>query len=133
MDCEVHSVAVSWQPSAGAAFYDTVFTSSSGHMASCSTNLTSCQQSSLQCGEEYNVTVVAAGETCNSSAQMAGHLTTGAAICVSIQVCLEQIIYEYVPPQLPACPLRLMLKSAVSLTVTLPCPGVQLMAQQMFP
>ncbi|XP_017277744.1 serine-rich adhesin for platelets-like [Kryptolebias marmoratus] len=86
-DCEARSVTASWQPGAGAASYVTVFTSSSGHATSCSTNLTSCQQRSLQCGEDYNVTVEAVGETCNSSAQMAGYLTT--APCLPAQVNVE--------------------------------------------
>nr|XP_046264816.1 mucin-4-like [Scatophagus argus] len=76
MDCEADSVTVSWQPSVGATSYVTELTASSGHTTSCTTNYTNCELSSLQCGENYNVTVKALGDTCNSTAQMAGYLTT---------------------------------------------------------
>lgn len=77
MDCQANSATVSWQPSVGAVSYAAVLTSSSGNTASCSTNTTSCRPSSLHCGEEYNITIKALGEACNSTAHMAGHLTTG--------------------------------------------------------
>ncbi|KAM3604918.1 uncharacterized protein V6R79_017981 [Siganus canaliculatus] len=76
MDCEADSATVSWQPSVGALAYVTELTASSGHTTSCTTNHTNCELSSLRCGEEYNVTVKAVGDTCNSSAQMAGRLVT---------------------------------------------------------
>lgn len=78
MDCEADSATISWQPSVGAVSYVAELTASSGHTTRCATNHTNCARSSLQCGEEYNVTVTALGDTCNSSAQMAGYLTTGA-------------------------------------------------------
>lgn len=78
MDCEADSATISWQPSVGAVSYVAELTASSGHNTRCSTNHTNCEPSALQCGEEYNVTVKALGETCNSTAQMAGYLTTGA-------------------------------------------------------
>ncbi|XP_030607410.1 fibronectin type III domain-containing protein 7-like [Archocentrus centrarchus] len=85
-DCDADSANISWQPSNGALGYITVLTASSGHTASCITNHTSCQPSSLQCGEEYNVIVNAVGETCNSSAQMTGHLTTEPCVPVNISI-----------------------------------------------
>lgn len=86
MDCQADWAAVSWQPSIGAVSYVGIGTASSGDIARCATNQTNCHLSSLQCGEEYNVTVEAVGEICNSTAQMAGYLTTG--------VC--HIVYFYV-------------------------------------
>ncbi|XP_058478916.1 mucin-4-like [Solea solea] len=76
MNCEARFATISWQLSVGAVSYTAELTSTSGHATGCTTNHTHCEVSSLQCGEEYNVTVMALGETCNSSAQMAGHLTT---------------------------------------------------------
>ncbi|XP_067460816.1 mucin-4-like [Thunnus thynnus] len=76
MDCETRSSTVSWQPSVGAVSYVSELTALSGHTASCTANYTNCQLTSLQCGEEYNVTVKAVGETCNSTGQMAGYFTT---------------------------------------------------------
>lgn len=78
MDCEANSATISWQPSVGAVSYVAELTASSGHTTRCATNHTNCARSSLQCGEEYNVTVKALGDTCNTTAQMAGYLTTGA-------------------------------------------------------
>lgn len=77
IDCEADSAVVSWQPSSGAVSYITELTAASGHVTSCATNHTNCELSSMQCGEEYNVTVKAVGGTCNSTAQMAGYLSTG--------------------------------------------------------
>lgn len=77
MDCELDSVTISWQPAVGAVSYAAELTALSGHATHCATNQTNCEVSSLQCGEEYNVTVKAVGDSCNSSAQMAGYITTG--------------------------------------------------------
>lgn len=77
MDCEADYATISWQPSVGAASYVAELTAPSGHITRCATNRTNCERGSLQCGQEYNVTVKALGDTCNSSAQMAGYLTTG--------------------------------------------------------
>lgn len=81
MDCETDTATISWQPSVGATSYVTELTASSGHTTKCTTNYTNCVLSSLQCGEEYNVTVKALGDACNNTAQMAGHLTTGTVSC----------------------------------------------------
>uniref|UniRef100_A0A8C5HBY8 Uncharacterized LOC114458429 n=2 Tax=Gouania willdenowi TaxID=441366 RepID=A0A8C5HBY8_GOUWI len=76
MDCEGSRVVVQWEPSLGAWSYVTVLTASSGHMVSCSSNHTHCELSALRCGRDYNVTVTAVGDTCNSSALMEGVLYT---------------------------------------------------------
>lgn len=76
-DCEADSAVVSWQPSSGAVSYITELTAASGHVTSCAANDTNCELSSVQCGEEYNVTVKAVGDACNSTAQLAGYLLTG--------------------------------------------------------
>ncbi|XP_037642392.1 tenascin-N-like [Sebastes umbrosus] len=86
MDCEAHSATASWQPSVGASSYVTELTASSGHNASCTTNHTYCELRYLQCGEKYNVTVKALGDTCNSTAQMAGHLYTEPCVPMNLSV-----------------------------------------------
>nr|XP_019957336.1 PREDICTED: fibronectin-like [Paralichthys olivaceus] len=86
MDCQVSSATVSWQPSVGALSYTVELTASSGHTSRCTTNHTNCQLSPLQCGEEYNVSVTALGEGCNSTAQMAGHLTTEPCVPTHLSV-----------------------------------------------
>lgn len=77
IDCAADSAVVSWQPSSGAVSYISELTAASGHVTSCATNLTNCELGSVQCGEEYNVTVKAVGGACNSTAQLAGSLSTG--------------------------------------------------------
>lgn len=90
MDCETHSATISWQPSVGAMSYVSELKASSGHTASCTTNHTNCQLTSVQCGEEYNVTVQSVGETFNSTGQMAGYFTTGKVfVHVSYILCLK--------------------------------------------
>ncbi|XP_033993889.1 receptor-type tyrosine-protein phosphatase beta-like isoform X2 [Trematomus bernacchii] len=86
MDCEADSATISWQPSVGVVSCVTELTASSGHTTSCTTNNTNCQLSSLQCGEEYNVTVKALGNTCNQTAHMAGHLTTEPCVPMNLSV-----------------------------------------------
>lgn len=76
-DCEADSATISWQPSVGAVSYVAELTASSGHATRCATNHTNCELSSLQCGEEYNVTVKALGHSCNITAQMPGYLPSG--------------------------------------------------------
>ncbi|XP_014840249.1 PREDICTED: uncharacterized protein LOC106916456 [Poecilia mexicana] len=89
VDCQTHSATVSWQPGAGAATYAAELMSSSGHTSSCSANATSCQPSSLHCGEGYNVTVKAIGAACASTAHMAGQLITEPCAPVNLSVHLN--------------------------------------------
>lgn len=77
LDCELNSVTVSWHPSVGALSYVAEMTAASGHSARCAANQTNCMVSSLHCGEDYNVTVTAVGESCNSSTQMLRDVSTG--------------------------------------------------------
>lgn len=78
IDCQVDSATINWQPGTGATAYVAELTASLGHTICCTTNRTNCELSSIQCGEKYNVSVRALGDTCNSTAQMAGYLQTGA-------------------------------------------------------
>ena len=94
MDCEVSSATVSWQPSVGAVSYAAELTASSGHTRRCTANHTNCQLSPLQCGEEYNVTVTARGDGCNSTAQMAGHLATGRAWSPVCVCSMSDLVFE---------------------------------------
>lgn len=98
MDCLADSAAITWQPGIGAMSYVTELTASSGRIASCATNYTHCQLSSLQCGEQYNVTVKALGETCNNTAQMEGYLTTGVFGCaLGFQICFNVSLLNTCP------------------------------------
>lgn len=86
-DCEADSAVVSWQPSSRATSYIAELTAASGHVINCATNHTNCELSSVQCGEEYNVTVTAVGGACNSTARLAGYLLTGTFHSQCFMVC----------------------------------------------
>lgn len=77
VDCQSGTAVLSWQPGGGAMQYTATALSQSGHTLSCESNETSCELADLVCGESYNITVLAQGQTCSSSAVMNGHLTAG--------------------------------------------------------
>ncbi|XP_026097187.1 fibronectin type III domain-containing protein 7-like [Carassius auratus] len=77
MDCQSGVAILSWQSSTGALQYTATAVSESGHVLSCENNLTNCELTGLACGESYNITVLAEGQTCSSTATMSGHLNTG--------------------------------------------------------
>ncbi|XP_008280490.1 mucin-19 [Stegastes partitus] len=86
VDCQARSAVVSWLPAIGADFYVAALKASSGHISSCITNHTNCEPSPLQCGQEYNVTVMALGDICNSSAVMTGYLSTEPCVPMNVSV-----------------------------------------------
>ncbi|KAJ8277963.1 hypothetical protein GJAV_G00082190 [Gymnothorax javanicus] len=67
--CESNTMLVSWDSSAGADSYVVLAQSEEEHLSSCRTADTFCQLSQLQCGETYNITVLAGDWLCNSSAK----------------------------------------------------------------
>lgn len=77
MDCERATAVVTWDFSPGAMSYVATATTTSGHVATCDTTHTNCEMSSLACGERYFVSVLARGETCNSTSKMPRQLMTG--------------------------------------------------------
>ncbi|KAI4885449.1 hypothetical protein NFI96_001413 [Prochilodus magdalenae] len=78
LNCTTDVAEVMWWPSAGSQGYRVSATASLGQIARCSStnSSTSCSLGSLTCGAEYTVSVQALGATCNSSADMNGHLVT---------------------------------------------------------
>lgn len=67
---------VTWWASAGANHY-TVLAEADGQSDSCKSTGTSCELTGLQCGENYNVTVLAGDGKCNSSMLAKTSVTTG--------------------------------------------------------
>ncbi|XP_058265731.1 uncharacterized protein LOC131365857 [Hemibagrus wyckioides] len=67
--CAMGTVSVQWLPSVGALTYTATLEPFEGAASCCSTlnGSTSCEVTSLPCGQSYMVTVTAAGRTCNSS------------------------------------------------------------------
>ncbi|KAM6948324.1 uncharacterized protein fndc7rs1 [Aplochiton taeniatus] len=85
-DCQSNTTTISWQPSYGAVSYITTVTVRSGHNVSCATNFTYCELSGLDCGEVYSVAVTALGDSCNSTAQMAGNFSTAPCVPMHLSV-----------------------------------------------
>ena len=79
LDCLAGSLNVTWQQSSDAQGYVATVTSSTGHTALCNTTEPHCLATDLQCGMNYNVTVRAYDETCNSSSSAVQHVATGNA------------------------------------------------------
>ncbi|XP_018532382.1 mucin-4 isoform X2 [Lates calcarifer] len=66
VDCGTNRGNFSWVESIGAGFYTVEVTGEHGHVASCSSNDTSCAVK-LHCGRLYSATLVASTESCNST------------------------------------------------------------------
>ncbi|XP_072294150.1 uncharacterized protein fndc7b [Eucyclogobius newberryi] len=64
--CENNIGAVSWAPADGADFYLAFAVGESGSTNNCTTNETSCTWDDLQCGDVYEVVVMAFNEECES-------------------------------------------------------------------
>jgi len=77
IDCQSGTATLSWQPGTGAMQYMSTAVGESGHVLTCESNNTNCELTGLACGESYNVTVLAEGQTCSSVATMRGQLKTG--------------------------------------------------------
>ncbi|XP_034439595.1 uncharacterized protein LOC117760582 [Hippoglossus hippoglossus] len=66
LDCFTNSALLDWAFAQGAVEYNATARSSSGHISTCNTNYTNCELQNLQCGQTYNVIVVASNENCSS-------------------------------------------------------------------
>lgn len=66
-DCGTNLGTLTWAPSIHAISYTATVTGTHGHVASCSSNTTTCSVK-LDCGRQYSAVVIASTATCNSSA-----------------------------------------------------------------
>ncbi|XP_057713501.1 fibronectin type III domain-containing protein 7-like [Corythoichthys intestinalis] len=66
VDCGMNHGNFTWFESSGATFYTVEVTGDHGHVASCSSNDTSCAVR-LHCGRSYSASLVASTESCNST------------------------------------------------------------------
>ncbi|KAJ8011603.1 hypothetical protein DPEC_G00059970 [Dallia pectoralis] len=66
LNCLSGALTITWPPRAGATNYHAIVQDASNVMT-CDTNTTSCVVPNLSCSNTYNVTVVAHGQSCNSS------------------------------------------------------------------
>ncbi|XP_078524471.1 uncharacterized protein LOC144797641 [Lissotriton helveticus] len=76
INCDTHVAFLSWQPSAGALSYAAFATGLNVNTESCNTTDTFCDISGLDCGQVYNVTVVALDDVCHSVPSATAELTT---------------------------------------------------------
>ncbi|XP_047442067.1 uncharacterized protein LOC125008801 [Mugil cephalus] len=68
--CETNRAVVSWTPGSGILYYNASADAFNiNHKQTCSTNSSTCNISSLQCGESYKVSVSGQGQNCPSPAQ----------------------------------------------------------------
>ncbi|XP_059839610.1 fibronectin type III domain-containing protein 7-like [Hypanus sabinus] len=67
VDCKTNIARISWEPSRGSDFYIATALGINKEIHLCSAEDVTCEISDLQCGQSYNVTVVAVNEICNSS------------------------------------------------------------------
>lgn len=63
--------------SEGALNYTATALSPSGHVSTCSSNITNCELPELQCGQLYNLTVVASDGKCSSPPSSSLQLDSG--------------------------------------------------------
>ncbi|KAM3619311.1 uncharacterized protein V6R79_006036 [Siganus canaliculatus] len=68
MNCLSNIAVVSWTGSAGAEFYTATVTQEDGESQSCWSDGEQCGMPSVECGQNYTVTVVASHDTCDSDA-----------------------------------------------------------------
>ncbi|XP_051515678.1 uncharacterized protein LOC127418869 [Myxocyprinus asiaticus] len=67
VSCDTGTVSVSWLESVNALSYMATLERADGDTTCCTANSTSCEVTSLLCGQMYVLTVTAEGRTCNSS------------------------------------------------------------------
>ena len=80
LDCRAGSLNVTWQRSSDARGYvATVTRVRTGHPTSCNTTETHCLAAGLECGADYNVTVLAYDHACSSAASPVQLVATGNA------------------------------------------------------
>lgn len=66
LDCFTNSAVLDWTSSKNALNYTATAHSITGHVSTCSSNITNCELLNLQCGQAYNVSAVATNEVCSS-------------------------------------------------------------------
>lgn len=78
LDCNTNTAVVSWMPGSGILYYSASADAFDiDHMQTCSSNGSSCNISSLRCGESYRVSVSGMGLICPSPAQDWRRVDTG--------------------------------------------------------
>ncbi|XP_077077959.1 uncharacterized protein fndc7rs1 [Siphateles boraxobius] len=85
LDCRTNSALISWTPGNGTLSSNATLQSfQDAQKHSCFTNGSSCNISSLQCGQHYNISVTGYGQNCSTCSKPL--LTLDTAPCVPTQV-----------------------------------------------
>lgn len=78
LDCRTNSALISWTPGNGAlSFNATLQSFQDAQKHSCFTNGSSCNITSLPCGQHYNVSVTGYGQNCSTCSKPLVTLDTG--------------------------------------------------------
>ncbi|KTF95187.1 hypothetical protein cypCar_00023202, partial [Cyprinus carpio] len=88
MDC-TDSVLVSWSAIAGAENYSVTALGSEGQTVSCSTSQNHCNISSLQCGQQFNLTFSSTNQQCQTTSTT--NVTFLSRPCVPLQPVVDKL------------------------------------------
>ncbi|XP_023809630.1 fibronectin type III domain-containing protein 7-like [Oryzias latipes] len=89
VDCRTNQGTVSWETSFGAIGYEAQLSGRDGHSLTCLTNDTFCSVENLHCGVIYYTTVIAIGETLNSSMSTTVLLISGPCTAGNVAASLD--------------------------------------------
>ena len=100
LDCFTNSALLDWAHAEGALNYTATAQTSSGHVSTCTSNITNCELMDLQCGQTYNVFTVASNENCSSPPSTmlqveSGELSKKAALLSLIKLELRGKDFKY--------------------------------------
>lgn len=77
IDCLSNIAVVSWAPSNGTDYYTAVFLDSDGQPETCMSSSLHCGVSTLACGQNYTVSVMASNMQCNTTSTAVSSLDSG--------------------------------------------------------
>ncbi|XP_074523504.1 uncharacterized protein fndc7b [Halichoeres trimaculatus] len=89
VQCETDVGTVSWEISHGGIAYEALLSGRDGHSLSCYTNDTYCEVVGLHCGVVYYTSVIAIGETLNSSSSATVLLTAAPCAAENVDAYLD--------------------------------------------
>lgn len=77
LNCSTNKLSVSWSPGSMPVNYSATVLSPNGTALNCMTEASSCSVSTLQCGQQYTVTVKAVSSACESSSSVPTIVNSG--------------------------------------------------------
>lgn len=101
LHCASNTATISWTPGKGTLSYNASAESLTiAHSASCTTATSSCDITSLECSQEYRVSVSGQGPTCPSPASSwvtfnTGNLLSGPLLLEIRSVSFHHLLFQY--------------------------------------